>query len=486
MNFITAIENELNITETENGAKAYKSTESKCLDFFCCGASSRYNTSNAKKLFLKAYREDPETAIRILFYIRDIRGGQGEREVFRQVFKEFILIDPEQAIKVFQLIPEYGRWDDLLVVEDTPLWENFIQLVKRQLQEDLNLMLEKKPISLMAKWLPSINTSSKDSKRIGRKIAHALQFTEKQYRKTLTLLRTYIKIVEQKMCNNEWNLIDYEKVPSKASMMYRKAFGKHDYERYLKYLEAVKKGEKKINSSTLYPYEIVENYLYSFERSDTTLNLQWEALPNYMEDCKLNGIVVADVSGSMLGRPMSVSISIAMYIAERNTGIWKDKFITFSSNPQLNDIVGSSIAERVNNISNADWGYNTNLQSVFNLILEAGKKYNISPEEMPQRIIIISDMQFDIACKNELTNFEAIRENYKKSGYEMPFLIFWNVNSFENVPMKFDDTGTCLVSGCSPAVLKNILSGNFLSPIDYMRDVVYNERYKAVGTALSI
>jgi hypothetical protein len=287
------------------------------------------------------------------------------------------------------------------------------------------------------------------------------------------------------MCSNQWGSIDYQGVPSKASIMYRKAFMKHDFERYSEYLRAVMNGEQKINASTLYPYEIVEKYLYSENFNDTTINLQWEALPNYMEDCSLNGIVVADVSGSMWGRPLAVSISLALYIAERNTGIWKDKFITFSSDPQLQEVVGSTIADRVKNLQIAEWGYNTNIQKVFDIILQAAINNNISQEEMPQRIIIVSDMQFDIANGNEETNFEAIKKKYQESGYEMPFLVYWNVYAHANVPMTFDDNGTCLVSGCSPAILKHILSGTFMSPLDYMHQVVYDERYEAVNIALS-
>lgn len=485
MNFITALESELNTTETANGAKAYKSTENKCLDFFGCGASSRYNTGNAKKLFLRAYKEDPETAIRILFYIRDIRGGQGERDVFRVIFKELIELDPKAASRLLWFVPEYGRWDDLLVVEDTQLWDLFIDIVKKQFILDNEAVKFGTTVSLMAKWLPSINSSSKNSKRIGRKIAKSLGWSEKTYRKELTKLRSYIKIVEQKMCANEWNLINYEQVPSKAAMMYRKAFGKHDYERYLKYLEDVKNGNKKINASTLFPYDIVTNYLYKDQKNDDTINLQWNSLPNYMEGVSLNGLVVADVSGSMWGMPLAVSISLAMYVAERNTGIWKDKFMTFSQEPSLEEIIGSNIGERIRNLENSSWGYNTNLQKVFDLILQTGIKNNISPQEMPQRLIIVSDMQFDVACHdNKLTNFEEIKRKYKEHGYEIPFLVFWNVESRDNVPMKFDDTGTCLVSGCSPSILKSVLKGNFVSPIEIMRDVVYNSRYDPVGEVL--
>lgn len=484
MTFMKALETELNTTETLNGAKAYASTLNSSLDLFGKIAACRNDVNQAQRLFALAFKEDPETATRILFWARDIRGGQGERTVFRNLFKYLVEENGEIGAKLVSLVPEYGRWDDLLVLENTSAWETVLNAIQTQLDLDrLHLKTDGK-VSLLAKWLPSINASSKDSKRLGRKIASHLGLSERDYRKVMSNLRTQIRIVEQAMCSREWSAIDYSKLPSRAAFMYRKAFQKQDGERYAQYLSAVEKGEAKINASTLYPYDIVEQYLYKGARNDKTIDLQWEALPNYMEDKQFNGLVVADVSGSMYGRPMAVSISLAMYIAERNNSpVWKDKFLTFSERPELQTIVGSTIGRRVDNLSRAAWQMNTDLMAVFKTVLDAGMSNDVAPEDMPQKLIIVSDMQFDRCCRsNKRTNFEQIQKLYRKAGYEMPQLVFWNVNAIGgNVPITMHDTGTCLVSGCSPSILKSILTDKVVTPVDTMNDTVYSDRYAPIG-----
>lgn len=487
MTFITALESQMNDTVTANGAKSYKSTLNKCLDLFGKIGACRGNIDQAQKLFAHAYAENAETATRILFWARDIRGGQGEREVFRNLFKYLVEENGEIGAKLVSLVPEYGRWDDLLVLENTSAWETVLNAIQAQLNLDRVSYKAGEPVSLLAKWLPSINASSKDSKRLGRKIATHLGLSEREYRKILSNLRTHINIVEKAMCSKEWSAIDYSKLPSRAAFMYRKAFQKQDGTRYAQYLSAVEKGEAKINASTLYPYDIVDQYLSKGARNDKTIDLQWEALPNYMEGREFNGLVVADVSGSMYGLPMAVSISLAMYIAERNTSpVWKDKFLTFSERPELQSIVGSTIGSRINNLSRAAWQMNTDLMAVFKTVLDAGVKNNVPAEDMPQKLIIVSDMQFDQCCRsNKRTNFEQIQKLYRKAGYEMPQLVFWNVNSYGNVPIKAHDTGTCLVSGCSPSILKSVLTDSVLTPVDTMNETVYTERYDAVGEIFS-
>jgi len=488
MTFMNALESEMNVTETLNGAKAYKSTLNKCLDLFGKIAACRNDVKQAQKLFAHAYAENPETATRILFWARDIRGGQGEREVFRNLFKYLVEENGEIGAKLISLVPVYGRWDDLLVLENTSAWETVLNAIQNQLNLDRVSYKAGEAVSLLTKWMPSINASSKDTKRLGRKIAAHLGMTEREYRKVLSNLRTHINVVEKAMCSKEWSAIDYSKVPSRAAFMYRKAFAKQDATRYAEYLSAVEKGEAKINASTLYPYDIVEQYLYKGARNDKTIDLQWEALPNYMEGKEFNGLVVADVSGSMYGRPMAVSISLAMYIAERNTAeVWKNKFLTFSERPELQSIVGSTIGKRIDNLSGAAWGMNTDLMAVFKTVLDAGVKNDVPVEEMPSKLIIVSDMQFDQCCRsNKRTNFEQIQKLYRKAGYEMPQLVFWNVNAIGgNVPIKAHDTGTCLVSGCSPSILKSVLTDSVLTPVDTMNETVYTERYDAVGEVFS-
>jgi hypothetical protein len=498
MTFLNALEKELNVTETWNGAKAYSSTLNANLDLFGKIGASRNNISQAVTLFNAAYAENPETATRILFYGRDIRGGQGERSVFKALFKELVITNSVIGRKLVPLVPFYGRWDDLLVLEETKAWIDAMALITSQLSADMaSLRAPDKSISLLAKWLPSVNASNKDTVRLGKKIAKELDITEKEYRKLLVSLRAKIKIVEQSMCSGKWDEINYEHLPSRAALMYRKAFKKHDETRYAEYIEAVQAGKKTINASTLYPYDIAiavagssyydQKAISELERN--ALDAQWKALPNYMEGKEFNGLVLADVSGSMYSaysgktRPIDVSISLATYIAERNTGVWKDTFLAFESEPKLVKLAGNDIYAKLQGVktSTRHMG-STNLIGAIKAILDTGTKNGLTQDEMPQSLIVISDMQFNQACScNRITNFEQMQRLYSQAGYEMPSVIFWNVNSASNVPMTVDDTGTALVSGCSPSILKAVLARRIVSPLDLMNGAIYTERYDAVG-----
>jgi hypothetical protein len=486
-NLVNLLESSMNIQETEtiNGAKSYTSCGNACLDLFSKIGAVRNDIPMAIELFSNALNEDIIRAIRILFYSRDIRGGQGERKVFRELLKYLANNNPTEAGKILHLIPEYGRWDDLFVLEDTSLWNDVLYMIRIQINKDIN---SEDSISLLAKWLPSINASSKDSKRLGRKIAKYLNWPEKVYRKNLSALRQKIKIVEQKMCSRNWSEIEYDKVPSKASLMYRNAFSRRDAARYSQYLIDVENGKKKINAGTVYPYEIIESLtgINAFNGGDVTAELMWKNLPNYMEE-EFQGLVVADTSGSMNGRPINVCISLAIYIAERNkSDAWRNKFITFSSKPKIQSIIGDTLASRVSNLEKTEWGYSTNIVAVFKEILKVAQTYNLPAEEMIEKLIIISDMQFDIACENkEKTNFEYIKELYSNAGYELPQLVFWNVNAYGDSPVTIHDTGTCLISGCSPSILKTVIAKKKINPLFVMNDVIYNERYLPVGRALS-
>jgi hypothetical protein len=510
MTFLNGLERQLNTAQTWNGAKAYSSTLDACLDLFGKIGACRSDIPQAIRLFHVAYKENPETAIRILFYARDIRcgksnnGGQGERAVFRAILRELAITNWTLVAKLIPLIPFYGRWDDLLVLENTTdsAWYDVLCLFATQLERDEESLKANESVSLLAKWLPSINASSKDTIRLAKKVARFLEMTDAEYRKLLVALRTKIAIVEQQMCAKEWSDINYEHVPSKAGLMYRKAFQKHDEDRYTEYLEAVRRGEKKINASVLYPYDICTPALgttHSHQpKMDATeraaLDAMWNALPNYMEGRAFNGLVLADVSGSMYStyetargqvgvRPINVSVSLAVYIAEKNTGVWANTFLAFDSEPRLAKISGKDIYSKLQSVkaSTSHMG-STNLMGAIKVILDTGIKHNLTQEEMPQCLIIISDMQFNRSCdNNKKTNFESIQKLYAKAGYTMPSIIFWNVAASSNVPMTKDDTNTALVSGCSPSVLKSILNARFLTPIDLMTDAVYDERYDLVG-----
>lgn len=471
---INAIEQKQNVTTTENGAATLKSTLKATVDFFGLGGALRSRTEqDVISLFSKAFAEDPLVAVKTLFYIRDVRGGQGERKTFRTCFAWLAKEYPEVAIKNLDNVVEFGRWDDLFCTRGTSVWTNNVLPMIR------NEWFSGKT-SLFQKWLPSQNASSVTTKKIATEIINYLKISPRTYRKTLSEKRAELDVVERKMCSNNWDKINYKGVPSKAALNYKGAFENHDGVRYAQYIADVKSGKTTINAGTLYPYDIVEK---CFANDDSnTLDVLWSSLPDYTNGDTSNGIVVADVSGSMSGRPMAVSISLAMYISERNNGAFKDRFITFSERPTLQKVIGNNIRERVRNLQSADWGMSTNLESVFNLILDTAKEHNIPASELPSKIYIVSDMEFNAACNcPDATLFQYIDQAYKSAGYERPELVFWNVNARNtHSPVKFDDRGTCLVSGCSPSILKSLLSGTIVNAEQIMLDTINVKRYESV------
>lgn len=471
---IRAIENQQNKTLTKNGAVTHKSTLVKTLDFFSLGGALRTRSdANVIALFSKAFAEDRLTAVKILFYLRDIRGGQGERKTFRLCFNWLAKEYPEITIKNLQNVVEFGRWDDLYSTRGTPVWmSHVLPMIKAE--------WNKPSTSLLYKWLASENASSKETRQIANEIRKYLGVSPRNYRKTLSAKRAELDVVERKMCAQKWNTINYKGVPSTANLNYTKAFSRHDGPRYTQYINDVKSGKTTINAGTLYPYDIVEKILNG-ERG-SALDVLWDALPSYMQNDTSDAIVVADVSGSMDGRPMAVSVSLALYISERNQGAFKDHFITFSDAPKLERVLGNGIVERVSNLSRSDWGYSTNIESVFNLILLSALRNGIPQSDMPKTIYIVSDMEFNQACHSpNKTIFSSIDEKYKKAGYERPTLVFWNVNARNTqTPVVFNTNGTCLVSGCSPSILKSLLSGNIETPLQVMYNTINVDRYNTV------
>ena len=472
---INAIEQKQNVTTTENGAATLASTLKSTVDFFGLGAALRTRTdSDVITLFSKAFAEDRLVALKTLFYIRDVRGGQGERKTFRTCFAWIAKEYPETAIKNLDNVVEFGRWDDLFCTRGTTVWNKYV------LPMIWSVWSKNEKASLMYKWLPSENASSKLTKEIATEIRKGLGLTSREYRKTLSEKRAELDVVERKMCSKDWEKINYKGVPSKAALNYKGAFEKHDSVRYAQFIADVKSGKTTINAGTLYPYDIVEK-CFAHDTS-ATLDVLWNNLPDYTNGDNSNGIVVADVSGSMSGRPMAVSISLAMYISERNNGAFKDRFITFSETPTLQKVVGNNIREKVNNLQRADWGMSTNLEAVFNLILDTAKEHNIPASELPTKIYIVSDMEFNVACRNPAkTLFQNMDLAYKDAGYERPELVFWNVNARNTQsPVKFDDGGTCLVSGCSASILTSLLSGKIISAEQVMLDTLFVKRYDTV------
>lgn len=482
-----------NVAYTANGAKTLATTESKLVDFFAIGSAMRNRTDNDKiQLFAKAFHEDRLLALKLLFHTRDIRGGQGERDTFRTILKYMAIRHPEHIEPNVALIPFYGRWDDILVLLDTPLQDLAMAIVQAQLSDDL----QSDSPSLLAKWLPSENASSYKTKLVAKKVRELLSMTSKQYRKTLSSLRTKINIVESKMSANEWSEIQYDKLPSKAGMIYRNAFYNRDSERYTAFIESLKRGETKVNANTLYPYEIVREYMnsgmvrmgnryytsFTTSGTDEVLEAMWKNLPDYVGDNFENALAVVDTSGSMSGLPIQVALSLGLYLAERNKGTFHNHFITFSSQPELQEIIGSSLGEKLNNMASAHWDMSTNIESVFRLILDTAIANRLPQSELPTKLFIVSDMQFD--CVRGGTNarlFETMKNLFASNGYQLPELVFWNVNAFNtNFPVKVNETGTALVSGCSPSIFKNLLAGKDMTPYMLMLDVLNSERYDLV------
>ena len=465
-------------TTTENGMVTNSSSLNNCVDmFFKIGAFRSADESDVIRVFSLAFSEDPVSALRILFWARDIRGGAGERRVFRICLEYLSKANREAIVRNMPNIPEYGRWDDLLVFFSTDLQDEAAKLIKDALNSEN---------SLCAKWMPRKGAIANDLRKF-------MKMTPKDYRKTLVSLT---KVVEQNMCSGKWDEINYSQVPSVAAARYQTAFYKRDTERYQEYIrllslppEARPEGVK-INAQAVYPYDVLKSIRKGNE--DVAI-AQWKELPNYMEGSSDMILPVVDVSGSM-STPISdgssldcmdVAISLGLYISERNEGPFQNHFITFSENPELQKLEGN-LYERYRQLESSDWGMSTNLESVFNLVLNQAIKHKVSKESMPSKILILSDMEFNEAIEGgeSVSAIEMIKGKYEESGYSMPSIIFWNIQSRrggKNVPVKFDESGTALISGFSPSILKSILSGNNITPVDIMNETINSERYKNIS-----
>lgn len=451
---------------TRNGAETFTITESALLDFYAQAGSMRNNKTKALELFKKAYFENNLNAIKVLFYLRDIRGGQGERGLFR-ICLEWLGTDEQETFnKIIEHVPEYGRWDDIFFDND-----KCFDIIKATLAID---KVSDTP-SLLAKWLPTINTSSRATKNKAKFIADKLGLTDIGYRKLVRDIRKKIATVEEKMSTNKWSDIDYSTVPSQSSRIYKNAFNKHDEIRYSQFIEKAVTGEVKINAGTLYPYQIYKSVKDNYS---PTLDALWNQLPDYTQG--KNGLVVADVSGSMSGGPMSVSVSLALYFAEKNKGAFKDHFITFSGNPTLQRIQGTTLKQKLHSIETSAWSQSTNLQAVFTLLINTAMVNKIPQGEMPNTLYIISDMEFDM-CIEGGSNFDGIKSIYQANGYVLPSVVFWNVNaSGKNLPTRAHENNVALVSGFSPVIFKQAVENK--TPYQVMLDTINSERYERIKT----
>jgi hypothetical protein len=487
-------------TYTENGQLARSSTGSSLLDLYGTVGSLRTRPTDVTGMFVSAFAEDALLATKLSFYARNIRGGLGERRVSRYMYRWLAMNQPEIMVKNIHLVPVFGRWDDVYSFVGTPIETEVWQFVGENLTSDVEKANMGKPVSLLAKWLKSVNSSSPATCALGKYTAFRLGFSEREYRKVLSYLRGKLgdAVVETKMSANNWSEIDFEKVCSKAMANSRKAFSKHDCERFGAYINAVQKGEAKINSGTLYPYDIIEkmglsfSYNYGYTRGGSTHNFslnswdavleeQWKALPDYVENGE-NVLIVADTSGSMEGRPVCTSIGLAIYFAERNKGQFHNKFITFSSEPSFVEIKGATLKEKVECIPSIV--ANTDLNAVFNLVLDVAVKNNLPQEEMPKMIVVISDMEIDSAegrstSKRDFTTY--LKEEFRHAGYTLPEMVYWNVDSRQNIfHADKNEKGIQLASGQSPSVFKGILKSANVTAYNAMLEVLNSEEYDVV------
>lgn len=461
-------------TYTANGAVTNSTSLSSCLDlFFLAGACRNERPENIEAKLTAAYIEDKIKTLKIIFWAGDIRQGAGERRFFKLALNWLNKNHQEDLHNYLKYVPEYSRWDVLfeLATENEKVLEFIYETLAC-----INCELRSSTHGLLCKWLPR----KKQYNNLALKLQKRLGFTPRQYRK---LLVDGTKVVEQQMCAKEWLNINYAHVPSVAINKYRQAWYRNDQERFEKYLEDVKSGKSKINASVIFPHDIVKSSV-GWQRQPLTESqiVQWNNLPNYLEG-KTNSIIpVCDVSGSMEcggGLPMAISVALGLYISERNEGVFKDAFITFSQRPKMQYLKGD-VNERIQQLSRAEWGYNTDLIAVFDLILDKAQQNNLKQSDLPETILVISDMEFDEANYNRGTNFEVVKRAYSYSGYTIPKIVFWNVNGRAgNLPVTMRDENVALISGASPSIIKAVLS-NDIDPIKVMNNIIETERYSFI------
>ena len=542
MNFMEAYDRNQqimnNLTFTENGANALKSTTSAVLDLFVKAPSmlkpNDDDIEELKSLIRTAIEEDPQLTLKCIFYLGDIREGAGVRKVFTESIRLLAEEYPKMLKFVLPQIPEFSRWDVLVkALLYTDFEDALTGIIRYQLETDL----ESTAPSLCAKWLPSPSSSSKNTRKLGRRLSHLLNFSGKKltgdpdvdkeikkedniiFSKILTRLRKDLDIVEHYIATIDYDKIDYSKVPSVALNRYQSLFLKYDNARFMKWVYEAAEGKAKINSKRLYPFEIIKNILdnslhFSYIRSENRISMtkafladaQWKNMEDVIEGKELNWLVMADVSGSMEDYdniPIATSIATAIYCAEKTQGAFHNKFMTFSKKPEIVDIKGDTICEKVENAYRANWGFNTDLEKAFDLILEVAVNNKLKQEELPQTLLIISDMEFDEARgqyyyhdnEDSKTLFKKIQEKFNKYGYEMPTCVFWNVNADVKFPVDSEEKGCILLSGYSNNNFRALLGADLIqeephlidttekvtvTPYESMVSILNSERYEKI------
>jgi hypothetical protein len=475
MTFANAVRNQL--ARTQNDMSAFKSTTDPVTDLFYKIGAAR--NSDIIPAFVAAYAVDRNLALRIALWARDIRQGAGERKVFRDIVQYLDRTDRDAAIAVLHKVPELGRWDDLLVVQSPE--------VKKVAYAQIAEAIERGN-GLAAKWMPRKGQEAAELRRY-------LQMSPKQYRKTLVRLT---KVVEQQMCSGDWDNINFSHVPSVASARYKKAFGRHT-PKYGEYIQALKTGEKidgkvaKVNASAIFPHDVLKgrislntgyyNRVTTWTQNELDLiTAQWAALPNYVGDSKVLPLV--DVSGSMTSvvggktTALEVSVSLGLYCADKNTGPFKDTFLTFSGRPEL-VVLNGTINQKIDQMTKSHWEMNTNLHAALDKILEVAGRNGVPQSDMPDTLLILSDMQFDRCTSYDDNAKQMIERKYANAGYAVPKIVFWNLNGTDNVPARSTDNGVALVSGFSPTILKAVLANDLeqFTPRSIMLKTIMNPRY---------
>ena len=500
MSYLEQLKTEANYTRTLNGAKTHGSTGDACLDFFAVAGGMRYRSPRDQKaLFERAYIKNPELAMKLLFHIRDIRGGMGERKLFRTLIRHTARLWPESAKKNVAYIAEFGRWDDLLCLLGTAAQKEAVKVIREQLALDEAALRqreagdEKAHISLLAKWLPSDNASSQRTRKTAAQLITLLGMNQKNYRRLLTALRARIGLVECQLTRKKPERIRYEAVPGHALLKYRAAFERSDPERFMEYLIGVDDGHAPIHTGTLFPYEILRPFFRDWRwlwdvkaevPGQDALEQLWKRLPGAVGNA--NGISVVDTSGSMYGGPGAlipalISQAMGLYCAERCEGVFHNCLITFESTPHLVTIHGESLRDKLRYIRSLPWGGSTNLGAMFDLILRTALNSHAKQDEMPAVLYIFSDMEFDRAMENaDMTVYEVARMRFEKHGYRMPAVVFHNVNSWQmQTPVTAHTRGTALTSGASTHALTHKFDGN-ITPMEHMLRVLNGDRYAMI------
>ena len=467
MSFKSAVLNTTVAARTTNGMKAIKSTLSNTTDLFFRIGASRGKDITAQ--FEKAFQENSDIALRIAQWARDARGGAGERELYRQVLKhlEKLHTDVLLSTRILQNTAEIGRWDDLLIFTNAEVKAKAFGMIKEALDAGNGLC---------SKWMPRKGPVSVE-------LREAFGWSPKYYRKRLVELT---KVVETQMCSKQWNEINFSHVPSLAMSRYSKAFGKNASDAFTEFKTKLKSGDKsvKVNAGAVYPYDITKNVKYG----DSGLaDEQWKALPNFIGDAMV--LPVVDVSGSMSTPAggyasksgvscLDVAVSLGLYCADKNTGAFKDLFLTFSTDSKFVHLTGT-LSQKMAQMNRSDWDMSTDLHKAFEEILRVAKSNDVPAKDMPQVLLIMSDMQFNSCTRYDDSVMQMIRRKYTEAGYEVPQIVFWNLNAADNVPVKFDTKGVALVSGFSPAIMKSVLAADMdgFTPEGIMKKAVMSDRY---------